>query len=397
MTTTETTDLKRDKLRLPLWLLALLPLAALAITLIIFLTTNPVSIFTAEAPPIEDLQVQRVELDDAGILVSVINNGPDPVTIAQVLVDDAYWNFSVAGGSTLDRLDTAGIRIAYPWVEGEAHEILLLSSTGVTFPVEIPVAIATPTADGRQLLSYALLGVYIGIVPVTLGLLWYPVIRQTDRRWMNFFLALTVGLLVFLAVDTLFEALEIAATVPGAFQGQPLVILVTLLTFLGIVAVGSNRRQRDSMLFLAYLIALGIGFHNLGEGLAVGAAFALGEVSLGTFLVVGFTLHNITEGIGIAAPVARQRPALYHFVLLALLAGGPAIVGTWIGGFAFDPLLAAIFLSIGAGAILQVVYEVARLVVRSSQRDGVPALSWTNIAGLVAGIAIMYLTALLVA
>ena len=197
MTTTETTELKPDKLRFPLWVLVLLPLAALAVTVIIFLTANPVSIFTAEAPPIEDLQVQRVELDDAGILVSVINNGPDPVTIAQVLVDDAYWNFSVAGGSTLDRLDTAGIRIAYPWVEGEAHEILLLSSTGVTFPVEIPVAIATPTADGRQLLSYALLGVYIGIVPVTLGLLWYPVIRQTDRRWMNFFLALTVGLGTF--------------------------------------------------------------------------------------------------------------------------------------------------------------------------------------------------------
>jgi zinc transporter ZupT len=151
------------------------------------------------------------------------------------------------------------------------------------------------------------------------------------------------------------------------------------------------------MLFISYMIALGIGFHNLGEGLAVGAAFALGEVSLGTFLVVGFTLHNITEGVGIAAPVAKQRPPLYHFVLLALLAGGPAILGTWIGGFAFDPLLAVIFLSIGAGAILQVVYEVGRLIIRSSQRDNVSSLAWSNVAGLLVGITIMYLTAFLVA
>ncbi len=393
-----TTNPEPDKMRLPLWVLALLPLIALALTIGTFFFSNPVTVFTAEAPPIEDLQAQRVVLDSEGILVTVINNGPDPVTIAQVLVDDAYWNFAVESGSnTLERLNRAHIRVPYPWVEGESHEILIITATGVTFPIEIPVAISTPSADTKQLLAYALLGVYVGIVPVTLGLLWYPVMRRADRRWMNFFLAVTVGLLVFLAVDTVLEALDIAATVPGTFQAQPLVFLATLLTFFGIVAIGSNRRKQDSMLFLSYLIALGIGFHNLGEGLAVGAAFALGNVSLGTFLVVGFTLHNVTEGVGIAAPVAKQRPSLYHFGLLALLAGGPAILGTWLGGFAFDPLLAVVFLSLGAGAILQVVYEVGRLIVRNSQRDNLPSLAWPNVAGLFVGIAIMYFTAFLVA
>jgi zinc transporter ZupT len=393
-----TTKAENNRWQLPVWVLALLPLIALALTIGIFLSSNPVSVFTAEAPPIEDIRTQRVVLDNDGILISVINNGPDPVTIAQVLVDDAYWNFSLDSGSNpLDRLETARVRVPYPWVEGEAHEILIVTSTGATFPVEIPVALATPVASAKQLLSYGLLGFYVGIVPVTLGLLWYPLMRTVDRRWMNFFLALTVGLLIFLAVDTLLEALEIAGRVPTTFQAEPLVFLVTLLTFLGIVAVGANRRNRESMLFISYMIALGIGFHNLGEGLAVGAAFALGEVSLGTFLVVGFTLHNITEGVGIAAPVAKQRPPLYHFVLLALLAGGPAILGTWIGGFAFDPLLAVIFLSIGAGAILQVVYEVGRLIIRSSQRDNVSSLAWSNVAGLLVGITIMYLTAFLVA
>jgi zinc transporter ZupT len=166
---------------------------------------------------------------------------------------------------------------------------------------------------------------------------------------------------------------------------------------LAIVGIGKNFRKTSSKLYLAYMIALGIGFHNLGEGLAVGGAFAIGQVSLGTVLVVGFTLHNITEGIGIAAPIANKRPHLYHFVLLTILAGGPAILGTWIGGFSFNPLYTIIFLSIGAGAILQVIYEVSRLIIEDSQLQQKSPLVWPNIGGGVAGILIMYLTAFLVA
>lgn len=393
-----TTNPPANTQKIPTWLLTLVPIIALAIVLGLFLSSDPASVFTGNAPPIEDLQTQRVTIEDDGFHISVINNGPDPVTIAQVLVDDAYWHFTFeAGEATLDRLDRATLVVPYPWVEGEAHEVVLITETGVTFAVPIELAILSPEADSDQLIDYGILGFYIGIVPIVLGMLWYPVMRNADRRWMNFFLSLTVGLLIFLAVDTVLEALELAAEVPGTFHAAPLVYLVTLLTFLGIVAIGHNRKRGDSMLFLAYTIALGIGLHNLGEGLAVGAAFALGEVSLGTFLVVGFTLHNITEGIGIAAPIAKKRPALYHFALLAILAGGPAILGTWIGGFAFDPLLAVIFLSVGAGAILQVVYEVSRLIMRDAERENTPVLAWSNVAGLVVGIAIMYFTAFLVA
>lgn len=384
--------------KIPVWLMGVLPLVALIIVLGLFFSSDPLSIFTGEAPPIEELQVQRVRLNEDGILLNVINSGPDPVTLAQVFVDDAYWYFTASNDDLeLSRLETTEIQIPYPWVEGEAHEVVLITQTGVTFPVEIPVAITTPEADAEQFLAYGLLGIYVGIIPVALGLLWYPFMRTMDRRWLNFVLALTVGLLVFLAVDTLLEGLEIAADVPGTFQGQTLLFMVALLTFLCIVAIGSNSARGESRLFLAYMIALGIGFHNLGEGLAVGAAFALGEVSLGTFLVVGFTLHNITEGVGIASPIANERPRLYHFALLALLAGGPAVLGAWIGGFAFNPTLAVVFLGIGAGAILQVVYEVTRLILRDSQRNNLPALSWMNVGGLVVGIAIMYFTAFLVA
>ena len=283
-------------------------------------------------------------------------------------------------------------------MEGEAYEIVLISETGTTFDAEVPVAVLTPGFSGETFSSYALIGFYVGVVPVTLGLLWYPFLRRLGTAGMNFVLALTVGLLVFLALDTLLEGVEIAGGLPGAFSGVPMVILVALLTLFALLGVERLfRREGASRLATSYRIALGIGLHNLGEGLAIGAAFALGEAALGSFLILGFTLHNITEGVGIAAPVLKEkRPRFAHFAALALLGGGPAIVGTWIGGFAYSNLLSAVFLAVGVGAILQVVYEVGRLLLGDSARSKTPALSGTNLGGLTAGIAIMYVTALLV-
>jgi zinc transporter ZupT len=236
-------------------------------------------------------------------------------------------------------------------------------------------------------------GFYVGIVPIVLGMLWYPFMRRLGSQSMNFILALTVGLLIFLAVGTWLDAQEFAAELPAFWQGVPLVVFVALLTLGVLLAIsGGGKDAEISPLGVSYRMALGIGLHNLGEGLAIGAAFALGEAALGTFLILGFTIHNITEGVGIAAPIVRKNPGLKHFGYLALIAGGPAILGTWLGGFAFNPVLATIFLAIGIGAILQVVWEVGKLVSRSSQR----LTHWVNVAGVAAGIAVMYVTAFLV-
>lgn len=381
---------------LPLWVMAVLPLAFLAALVLAFLWLNPLAFFTGTTLPIENLTVEKVLFPAPGqMTLLVINGGPQPVTIAQIAIDDAYWHFTIEPSNTLGRLETATISLNYPWVKAEPLLINLVTSTGVTFETPVEAALTSPEVNGRTLLAYALLGIYVGVVPIVLGMLWYPFMRQMDRKWMNAILSLTIGLLVFLFIDTVVEALELANESPGAFQGVPVVFLVLLLTTGLLLAIG-QRQGESTPLGVATLIALGIGLHNLGEGLAIGAAFATGSAALGSFLVIGFTLHNITEGVGIASPLLKEQPTIRTFFLLALLAGGPAILGAWLGSLAFSPFMATLFLSVGAGAILQVIWEVGKLVTKEAQRQKQPTLSWLNFAGVTAGILIMYLTAFLV-
>ncbi len=393
---------------LPLWLSALLPLVALGLLLSIFAFTDPLALFKADLPPIESLTFERVDVTPDGFRVQLLNGGPDPVTVAQVLVDEAYWSFEISPSATIPRLGRAEIEISYPWVATEPHEIRVITNTGVTFDGGVEIAVETPTPGIEQFVAYGLLGVYVGIVPVALGMMWYPAMRRMGRRWLGAILSLTVGLLVFLLVDTLLEAIEVTEALPGVFEGISLVVFAALLTWLVLLAIGargSTSRRRGGA-FLATLIAIGIGFHNLGEGLAIGAAFALGEAALGSFLVIGFTLHNVTEGVGIAAPLLpqaqaadeprRDTPSLRLFLGLALLAGAPAIFGAWIGGFAYSPLAAGLFLGIGVGAIWQVIVEVVRLLIRDSETESRPLASWPNVLGFLLGVGIMYATGLLV-
>ncbi len=385
----------------PVWvLLGLVPLLALGV-LLALIVVNGAGIDRGDRPPVEDLTVQRVDLPTPNeFVVRVQNGGPEPVTLRQVAVNEALWAFEVEPAAEIPRLGSAQVRVPYTWVEGEAYEINLITETGVTFVAEVPVALLTPGFSAETLFRYALIGTYVGVIPVALGLLWYPFLRRLGRQGMGFVLALTVGLLAFLVIDTLVEAFEVAGSLPGVFSGIALVSLVALMTVLGLMGAGRlfrRGRETASRLGTSYRISFGIGLHNLGEGLAIGAAFALGEAALGAFLILGFTLHNITEGVGIAAPILKEkRPHLAHFAGLALLAGGPAILGTWIGGFVYSNLLAAVFLAVGAGAILQVIYEVGRMILEDSTREKLPTLSASNLGGLGAGVAIMYLTALLV-
>lgn len=381
------------------WLLALMPLVLLAGLLAWIVASNPAETVRGEAPPLEVLAFSRVELTPAGFVVSVLNDGPDPVSIAQVQVDEAYWRFTQEPAGPLGRLGRATLRIPYPWVQAETHVIKLITSTGIPFEHEIPVAVATPRPSLRFLGLFALIGLYVGVIPVALGLLWYPLVGRAGPRAIDFLLALTLGLLAFLLLDTVHEGLEAASDLPGSFQGLALFAIGFAGAWLSLEALGAWLRGRKSALGTAWvtalLIAIGIGLHNFGEGLAIGAALALGNLALGTLLIVGFTLHNTTEGLAIVAPLARTRVPLGRLLLLGLIGGLPTIAGAWLGGFVYSPVWATLFLALGAGAIAQVIVQILGGV--AGERPVAAYLrSGAAVAGLLVGFAIMYGTGMLV-
>jgi len=380
--------------RLPYLLVPLLLVLAVAGG---YLAVDPLRGFGPATPPVETLTIERTVLDAAGIGVVVRAEGSAPVEIAQVQVDGAYWAFTQNPSGAIPRLATARLAIPYPWIQGETHHLTFLTKSGVTFEHTIDVALPTPGIDGSTLRAYGLIGLFVGVVPVVLGMLFYPALRAGGAAGFVFAMALTLGLLAFLLVDTVEEALELAAAAAPGLHAEIMVWLVLALTTLALLVLVRRRGERPHGLVLAVAIAFGIGMHNLGEGLAIAAAFTTGAAALGAFLVVGFTLHNITEGIGIVAPLLDEKPPLATFAGLAALAGLPAVLGMWLGAFAFAPHWAAVALAIGAGAILQVIVEVGGLLWRRIVLDRAKAVTPALLSGAALGIALMYGTALLVA
>ena len=384
--------------KMVLW--GVLPLIIL-ISLLVLIAKVGTGIEGDPAAPIEVLNVEKIKIVDNGFEVKVLNSGPEQLTIAQVVVDGSFWNAVYEPSPVLNRFDRAIVKIPYPWVAGDPHEIKFITSKGLIFVGEVAAAAKTLEPDGTRFMQYALIGFYVGVIPVGLGLLWFPFMRRFSIRGIHAMLALTVGLLFFLVIDTFQEGFEMAAEAPGVFQGSGLVWFGALLSLLFLVAMDQANERKTQIngeegKRVSYKLATGIGLHNFGEGLAIGAAFAIGEAALGTFLVIGFTLHNITEGVGIASPMLKEKPTWKTFLTLAAIAGGPAILGTWTGGFVFNNTLAALFFGIGAGAILQVIFVISRMIIKESEKQGYAAVSWTNFAGLTMGIVLMYVTALLV-
>ena len=377
-----------------LW--ALLPLLLIVAVAAAFLASDPLAPFRGSAPPVEALTVERTVLDERGIGVRVRAGGSEPMRIVQVQVDGAYWTFSQDPAGAVERMDAVWLRIPYPWVSGEAHHLAFITNTGALFEHSIDVAVATPALTTERLNFYLLIGLFVGVVPIALGMLFYPALRAAGAPAFEFAMALTVGLLAFLFVDTLAEGLEFAGEAAPQFHGSALVWLPAALAFAALMAIGRRKGEALSGVALATSIAFGIGLHNLGEGLAIGAAFATGAAALGSFLVIGFTLHNITEGIGIAAPMLGERPRLKVFLGLIALSGLPAVLGIWIGSFAFSAHYAAIALGIGAGAILQVIVEVGAYLMRRSREQGRSWASANTFAGVTLGVLVMYATAFLV-
>lgn len=346
-------------------------------------------------PPIEQLVVERADFGPGAVTIKLRNTGPDPVAIGQVVVNDGFVDFAGDSGP-IPRLQSTSLRIPFPWVEGQPYTIGLLTSTGLVIEHEV-VAAATPPADVAVWGLMALLGLYVGVVPVLLGMLVLPVLRRVGPRAVRAAIAVTVGLLLFLAADAALEAVDLAASAGGAFGGPLVVVLGAVLTYVVLAVVARVLAGRSGSeatgLRLSVLIAIGIGLHNLGEGLAIGTAYAVGELALGAALVVGFALHNTTEGLAVVAPLSRLRPTLPLLAGLGLVAGAPAVAGAVIGVSVTSATVSALLFGVGVGAIVQVLVQ----LVPTMRVAGSRSMDPVALGGVGAGIAVMYLTGILVA
>jgi zinc transporter, ZIP family len=393
---------ERQRMGRPAWLAGAAPLAVLGAVIAVFLALGAPGLNRISVPQ-EKLAVERTVLRPGEIELRVRNDGADPVRIRQVIVNDGFADFQQST-KRIGRLGSDRVTAHYPWIEGQDYDVSLVTATGVTIDHQIEAAAETPAADVGFYGLMALIGLYVGVIPVAIGMLWLPWVRRIDARWIQFLLALTVGLLAFLGIDAVLEGVDFAGGGAQSFGGPLLVFLGAVIAYLALAGVGNHleaRQQRaraagSARAFqLAFLVALGIGLHNLGEGLAIGSAYAIGSLALGATLVVGFALHNTTEGLAIVAPVAEEhtrRTAIGRLALLGLLAGAPAILGAWIGASAFDSSLAAFLFGLGAGAIAQVVVQIA-----PSLRDATGRLLHPlAVGGLVSGLVLMYATSLLV-
>ncbi len=393
--------------RRPAWLTGLIPVVVLAAAIGLFVALDAPGLDRVGVPQ-EELAVERTVLKPGEIELHVRNDGADPVQIKQAIVNDGFTSFTQSE-EEIGRLSGAEVKISYPWIEGENYEVMLLTSTGATIDHAIEAAVETPDADIGFYGLMALIGLYVGVIPVAIGMLWLPWLRTVDARWIRFLLAFTVGLLGFLAIEALLEGSELAGEGPAALGGGALVWVGAVGAYLALAGVdawlrgrtrsadeadaggaaGSARQLGERA---ALLVALGIGLHNLGEGLAIGSAYAIGSLALGAALVVGFALHNTTEGLAIVAPVARSgKASVRTLMLLGLIAGAPAVLGAWIGASFFHPSVAAVMFGIGAGAIAQVIVQIAPAI----RADG-RLLNPLAASGLLTGLLVMYVTGLMV-
>jgi len=405
--------------------------------MIILLLNSPGILFQSSVKPLPEISIEKVEFSDRGIVAFVRNTGPSNTTIAQADVNDRIHPAAIEPSRILTRLADAKVIIPFVWNIGEPYKIGITTDDGTRFEKTVSSAAPAPRPTVGQASTFAIIGTYVGVIPVMMGLIWYPFIRRLSPNKYNFFLSLTAGLLVFLGIDALLESNDIAVkTLASAFNAQILIIMVAIVSLITLLYLSQRLIQRASKrskpeieyktgysshsepdsplsdirssstssqqqllirpIAISMMIAIGIGLHNFGEGLAIGAAVLLGEVALSSFLILGFTLHNTTEGLAIVAPMAKSRRIpVTKLMIMGLIAGGPTIIGAWIGGFLYSPIATVIFLSIGAGAIFQVVYSIGSWMYHTNGSRGLLNNHWI-IIGFAFGMLIMYLTGLLV-
>jgi len=269
----------------------------------------------------------------------------------------------------------------------ETQILLLGFIAGVTILIGLPLGkVRAPRPGLRQFLNALAIGILLFLFWDVLVHAFEPVDIALGRLHDGdagigpvlgygalFFLGLATGLLSLVY----YESWLASRRQPGNFGPGTMAPGELTAARPGIAGWSAARR-------LSLLIAVGIGLHNFGEGLAIGGSAAAGEIGLATVLVIGFALHNGTEGFGIVAPLAAEgdRPSWGFLLLMGLIGGGPTMLGTAIGRQFTSEAMSVIFLTLAAGSILYVVIQLLGVALKAGRKK---LLYYGVLAGLVAG------------
>jgi zinc transporter ZupT len=335
-------------------------------TIFLALTLYPASNFQTSAYA-EALRVEQIILEPGSIDIVVRNTTLADITIAQVTINNAVWASLVLPEPTVAPFRQASIQVAYEWLEGEAYDIVIY--TGNTPPVTTRIAAsATPQMSMDNLLDLALAGLFIGILPIYLGLLWLPALRQAGTRWAAFLVALSVTVFFLRAVEMLANGWRLSDTGPSLFWAGSLALVGAAGGFWPVFVLSQPRTESAGQPFrsmpLANVMALGIGLFSLGEGILMGRTYLADGVSgsIGGLALLGIMLLNVTKGFGLGIPALYQRLGMEKWLVMGFVGGFLTIAGLWMGGFGI-PLSLDLFLAgLPAGALLAVIYRLAGLI-----------------------------------
>lgn len=235
------------------------------------------------------------------------------------------------------------------------------------------------------------LGAIAGLLPIYLGIgLALLILKYVSRSLEGFLVGIATGVLVYLFFDLMHEAVE--ETGARDFLSWIIFLGSLLVGYIGLVAIEQRQQGRHrtepSKLFLPYMISLGMGLHNLGEGLAIGASFSQGQWVLSGLLIIGFALHNGTEGFAIVGASGKTKPAFPDVIKMGLLAGLPTCLGTVISGLTVSHYFIIAFFALAAGSLLFVIFSLVPIFYTTSRRM---QSAW----GVFSGISFMYITAMI--
>ena len=156
-----------------------------------------------------EITIERIEFQDGKIVALLRNTGPMVVTVSQADINDRIQPAAIEPSKNISRFALSKVIIPFSWNRGEPYEVGITTSDGIRFKKSVEAAALAPTANAEQVSFFIIMGTYVGIIPVLIGLLWFPFIKRLNRSKYIFFLALTAGLLVFLGIDALVKEIKL--------------------------------------------------------------------------------------------------------------------------------------------------------------------------------------------